>query len=262
MRRNREMGRNCEMKRGVRQGNVEHKRLLLIGGGSEFGEALVTALGVDEVIRTSRTGDGADATLLLEDIVTHRPVLERLFTGGHDRGTDFTDTVRSGFDLVIVAAGNLPEEDTPEQLRRYASTDLAGGLSVLRTVGELLEANGGGRIVFLSSMSAVRLRRGRRWYGATKRQLERATRAEDRRTGVHTTVVRAGRVATAMTEGRPGVGPIQAPQVAAVRAVHGIRRGRRTVYTSHLLAFVGIALRLLPARALALLEPAQRSTVP
>jgi NAD(P)-dependent dehydrogenase (short-subunit alcohol dehydrogenase family) len=236
--------------------------VLLIGGGSGFGEALTAALDAAQITRTSRTGAGADAALRLEDITTHRPVLERLFAGNHDTPDGHSSpanhestAVRAGFDLVIIAAGNLPEEDTPERLRRHAGTDLAGGRNVLRTVGALLEANGGGRIVLLSSMSSVRLRRTRRWYGATKRELERATRREGHRTGVHATVVRAGRVATPMTEGRPGIGPLQTAQAAAAGAARGIRRGRRTVYTSRLLVLTAIVLRLLPARVISVLEP-------
>lgn len=218
------------------------RRVLLIGGGSAIGTAVVAALTDPVVIRTTRTGAAADAALPLEVLASHRSVLETLFG-------------EQGFDLVILAAGSLPEEHDAAELRRYARTDLVGASNVIAIVGELLERTGGGRLLLLSSMSAVRLRPGRRWYGATKRSLEAAARQIARRDHVQSTVVRAGRVDTPMSAGRAGLGPVQTPEAAAQRIVRGVHRGSRTVYTSPALRLVALALRVTPSWVLRRLAP-------
>src|SRR5271169_6257308 len=79
-------------------------------------------------------------------------------------------------DLVVVAAGVLGDQPTdehdPEATARVLSTNTVGPAAAMVAFADILRVQGAGRIVVLSSVAGVRVRRSNFVYGASKEGLD------------------------------------------------------------------------------------------
>ena len=140
-------------------------RILLLGGTSEIGLAILAALRLPagaEVILAGRDEQRLTAAgkELPGQLRTVR--YDALDTGSHQGMVDGVfDEGR--VDLVVSAAGVLiPQDDVERDVRRAAAmieTNFAGHVSTLLAVAARMRAQGHGTIVVLSSVAAVRPRR-------------------------------------------------------------------------------------------------------
>ncbi len=154
------------------------RRVLLLGGTSEIGLAILAALAWPadtEVLLAGRDLDGlARAGTALPYQVRALPY-DALAFGAHPA---FVKDVFSGgpVDLVISAAGVLipqPELDQdPGRAATLIGTNLTGHVTTLLACASQLRAQGHGTIVVLSSVAAVRPRRANLVYGAAKAGLD------------------------------------------------------------------------------------------
>lgn len=232
--------------------------VLLLGGTSEIGLAVVEAFASDRPLRVvlaARKSDRLDAA---------RARLEKLGCAveTHEFDARALDThaevVRGAFaggdiDVALVAFGLLGDNeqawtdvDTAVEL---AQVNYTAAVSVGVALGERLTAQGHGSLVAFSSVAGERARRSNFVYGSTKAGLDAfysgLTEAL-RPAGVHVAVVRPGFVRTRMTEGHPPAPLSTTPEAVAAIVVDAVRNRRELVWAPAPLRFVMSALRHVP----------------
>jgi NAD(P)-dependent dehydrogenase (short-subunit alcohol dehydrogenase family) len=228
--------------------------VLLIGGTSAIGSALVEEIvdGDSQVSVTVRD----PASFTFKTRAQHGQVLQLDLVDSESitRGVQHAFT-HGGFDLVVLAAGMLgPSQSTinkdPVCGDELVATNLCGTTQLIDELIEALSRHGGGKIVFISSIAAVRIRPANALYGQTKRSVERhldAQRSAAKARGVELCVLRLGFVHTPMTAGlQPRILSRSAKEVAKETAVM-LTSGRDVIWVPRALRWVALVLRVLPA---------------
>ncbi len=231
-------------------------RVLLLGGTSEIGLAIVSALRLgaeDELILAGRDPQRLEAA----GKSLGRPVTvaryDAVETAAHQA---FAEEVNAGGvpDLVIAATGVLIPQDQAEQDVQLAAamieTNFTGHVTALLAFGEAMRRRGSGTIVVLSSVAAVRPRKFNSVYGATKAALDAFARGYAdslHGTGVRVLLVRPGFVTGRMTEGMEAAPLATTPEAvgaAVARALH--RPGKSVVWVPAPLAGLAAVMKLIP----------------
>jgi decaprenylphospho-beta-D-erythro-pentofuranosid-2-ulose 2-reductase len=233
-------------------------RVLLLGGTSEIGLAIVTALGLGpdaEVILAGRDPQRLEAA----GKSLGRPVTAARYdavdTGAHQA---FAAEINAGGvpDLVIAATGLLiPQQQAEQDIRLAATmieTNFTGHVTALLAFGEAMRLRGSGTIVVLSSVAAVRPRKFNSVYGAAKAGLDAFARGYAdslHGTGVRLLLVRPGFVTGRMTAGMKAA-PLSTTPAAVGAAVAGALRGqgngKSVVWVPTALAGLAAVMRLIP----------------
>ena len=230
-------------------------RVLLLGGTSEIGLAILAALDLPEqaeVILAGRdeqrlAAAGKELRARIRtvrydalDTASHQAFVDGLFAGGH-------------VDLVISAAGVLiGQADLERDVRRAAAmieTNFTGHVSTLLAVAAGMRAEGRGTIVVLSSVAAVRPRKANPVYGSAKAGLDAFARGLAdllHGTGVRVLLVRPGFVTGRMTEGMPPAPMATTPEAVGRATAAALRRGQATVWVPPSLRVLAASLRLIP----------------
>jgi decaprenylphospho-beta-D-erythro-pentofuranosid-2-ulose 2-reductase len=197
------------------QGSAASRRVLLIGGTSEIGLAIVSALklaGGTEVILAGRDTQRLESAgkTLLSGAPGLRVSVARYDAADVASHQAFADDVCAAGvpDLVIAAAGVLIPQpvvasDVP-QAAAMITTNFTGHVTTLLALAGTMRARGSGTIVVLSSVAAIRPRKFNFVYGAAKAGLDAFARGltdELHGTGVGLLLVRPGFVTGRMTEG-------------------------------------------------------------
>ncbi|MEN3270921.1 decaprenylphospho-beta-D-erythro-pentofuranosid-2-ulose 2-reductase [Pseudonocardia sp.] len=232
--------------------------VLLMGGTSEIGLAVVEAFAADRPLRVvlaARPSERLDAararleglgcaveTLPFDAraLDTHADVVRKAFTGGD-------------IDVAVVAFGLLGDNeqawtdvDTAVEL---AQVNYTAAVSVGVALAERLRAQGHGALVAFSSVAGERARRSNFVYGSTKAGMDAfysgLTEAL-RPSGVGVTVVRPGFVHTRMTEGRKPAPLSTTPEAVAAVVVDAVRNRRELVWAPAPLRVLMSVLRHLP----------------
>lgn len=232
--------------------------VLLVGGSSEIGLAIVHRLVRDQTRRVVLAGRpserltagvqgleqaGSQVEVLpfeAGDLGSHPAVVEQAFAGGD-------------LDVVVLAVGLLgdqlaAEEDVTQALD-IVQTNYTSAVSVGLLASQALRAQGHGTLVVLSSVAGERPRRSNFLYGSAKAGLDAfATGLGDALvgTGVHVLVVRPGFVRTRMTEHLEPA-PLSTTADAVAEAVaDALRTRKQTVWVPGTLRLVMSGLRHLP----------------
>ena len=231
-------------------------RVLLLGGTSEIGLAVLSALdlGPDaEVILAGRDPQRLEAA----GKSLNRPVTvaryDALETSAHQA---FADEVNAGGvpDLVIAATGILiPQEQAEQDVRLAATmieTNFTGHVTALLAFGAAMRRRGSGTIVVLSSIAAVRPRKFNSVYGATKAALDAFARGYAdslHGTGVRVLLVRPGFVAGRMTAGMKAAPLATTPEKVGAAVAGALRSpGKSVVWVPAPLAGLAAAMKLVP----------------
>jgi len=230
-------------------------RVLLLGGTSEIGLAILSALNLApdaEVILAGRDEQRLEAA----GKTLNRPVAvaryDAVDTDGHQA---FADQICAGGvpDLVIAATGILiPQEDAERDIRRAAAmieTNFTGHVTALLAFGEYMRRRGSGTIVVLSSVAAIRPRKFNAVYGAAKAGLDAFARGfadELHGTGVRLLLVRPGFVTGRMTEGMAPAPMATTPEAVGAAVAAALRGKKSTVWVPGALAGLASAMRLVP----------------
>jgi decaprenylphospho-beta-D-erythro-pentofuranosid-2-ulose 2-reductase len=204
------------------------KRVLLVGGSSEIGIAIVRRLASDGPVHPYLLGrnrarltealgalehagctDGEVDLLDADDLESHEPAIARAFERS------------GGFDLIVLAVGVLGGQQgldaDPAEAAEVMRANFVGSGSLLLSCMRRLREQGNGTIVVLSSVAAERARAANAIYGAAKAGLDALAQGladATTATGVRVLVVRPGFVTTRMTAGLP-----QAPFATTADAV-------------------------------------------
>lgn len=230
-------------------------RILLLGGTSELGLAILASLGLPagaEVILAGRDEQRLAAAGKELGAPVRTMAYDAMDTGGHQA---FADAVFADgpLDLVISAAGVLtPQTDVERDVRRAAvmvETNFTGHVTSLLAIAAKLRAQGRGTIVVLSSVAAVRPRKANFVYGAAKAGLDAFARGladSLRGTGVRVVLVRPGFVIGRMTAGMPRAPLSSTPAQVGAATAAALRGGKDTVWIPAPLAGLALALRLVP----------------
>ncbi len=230
-------------------------RVLLLGGTSEIGLAIVAALELPasaEVILAGRDEQRLAAAGKELPAQVRTVPYDALETGSHQAFVDglFAD---GHLDLVVSAAGVLvPQADLEHDVRRAAEmieTNFTGHVSTLLAVAARMRAQGRGTIVVLSSVAAVRPRKANPVYGSAKAGLDAFARGLAdllHGTGVRVLLVRPGFVTGRMTVGMPPAPLATTPGAVGKATAAALRRGQATVWVPPSLAGLALALKLVP----------------
>ncbi|HEY2505452.1 MAG TPA: SDR family NAD(P)-dependent oxidoreductase [Streptosporangiaceae bacterium] len=230
------------------------RRVLLIGGTSEIGLAILQALRLSsetEVLLAGRDAPRIRAAPGLPGRVTvlsyeatdpaaYHSLAAAAFAGGP-------------VDLVISAAGVLLRQDqldgAPDQAGLLIQTNLTSHVTALLAIAAQMRRRGRGTIVILSSVAAVRPRKANFVYGAAKAGLDafgRGLADSLHRSGVRVLLVRPGFVIGRMTAGlRPA--PLATTPDRVGQAVAAALAGTgAVVWVPRSLGPAAIAMRLIP----------------
>jgi decaprenylphospho-beta-D-erythro-pentofuranosid-2-ulose 2-reductase len=235
--------------------------LLVVGGTSDIGLAVVRALvarrcrivvlagrherGLEEAAEEARQAGATEVhTLRYEalDVESHEALVHRAF-----------EVAGGSLDMVLVAVGLLGDqgldESDPLRTSRVIGTNFTGAASVLAVVADRLRGGGAGRIVVLSSVAGVRVRRANFVYGAAKAGLDGyaqglADALEG--SGARLQIVRPGFVRDRMTKGRDPAPFATTPEAVAEAVVQGLQTGSAVVWVPPVLRWVFAVLRILP----------------
>src|SRR5580693_2523441 len=225
-------------------------RVMLIGGTSEIGLAILAALGLPpnaEIILAGRDEQRLAAAGKELPGQVRTVYYDALETASHQAFAE------GHVDLVISAAGVLvPEADLERDVQQAAAmieTNFTGHVSTLLAVGARMRAQGRGTIVVLSSVAAVRPRKANPVYGSAKAGLDAFARGFAdllHGTGVRVVLVRPGFVTGRMTAGMPPAPLATTPQAVGRATAAALRRGQDTVWVPPVLAGLALALKLVP----------------
>jgi decaprenylphospho-beta-D-erythro-pentofuranosid-2-ulose 2-reductase len=233
-------------------------RVLLLGGTSEIGLAILAALGLPagtEVILAGRDEQRLAAagkelgravrTVRYDaaEVGSHQAVVDGIFAEGP-------------VDLVISAAGILVHQpDLERDIRRAATmieTNFTGHVTTLLAIAARMRAQGRGTIVVLSSVAAVRPRKANPVYGAAKAGLDAFARGLAdllHGSGVRVLLVRPGFVTGRMTEGMRPAPLATTPEKVGAATAAALRGRKAAVWVPAPLAGFALAMRLVPRPA-------------
>jgi decaprenylphospho-beta-D-erythro-pentofuranosid-2-ulose 2-reductase len=236
-------------------------RVLLIGGTSEIGLAIVRRLAADGPVKPYLLGrdrqrlDEALARLTRAGCIEGDiGELDALEPDTHAAALTNAFERAGGFDVVVLAVGVLGAQRgldaDPAETENVMRTNFDGCGSLLIHATRNLRSQGSGTMVVLSSVAAERPRASNAIYGAAKAGLDALAQGladATRSTGVRVLVVRPGFVTTRMTEGlKPAPFATTADKVAeaTARSLHNPRK--HTIWVPPTLRLMFAVLRHLP----------------
>jgi decaprenylphospho-beta-D-erythro-pentofuranosid-2-ulose 2-reductase len=230
-------------------------KVLLIGGTSEIGQAILAALDLEpdaEVLLAGRDAEQMRAAAA--------GLRARITTMSYD-ATDSAaqaDLPAAAFaggppDLVISAAGILtPQTELdadPRQAAVLIDTNFTSHVAVLLGIAARLRQAGRGTIVVLSSVAAVRPRKANFVYGAAKSGLDafgRGLADALHGTGVRVLIVRPGFVTGRMTAGMAPAPLASTPAQVGSAVAAALTSNSRSVWVPRSVGMLAIAMRLIP----------------
>ena len=230
-------------------------RILLLGGTSEIGVAILAALDAPkgaQVILAGRDEQRLAAAGKELPAQVKTMAYDAMDTGGHQA---FADAVFADgpLDLVISAAGVLiPQDEVEHDVTRAADmveTNFTGHVTSLLAIASRMRAQGRGTIVVLSSVAAVRPRKANFVYGSAKAGLDAFARGladSLHGTGVQVVLVRPGFVTGRMTAGMSPAPMSSTPARVGAATAAALRGGKASVWIPAPLAGLALALRLVP----------------
>lgn len=234
--------------------------LVVLGGTSDIAGAVVHALAPKRL--TTAVLAGRDEERLAEAAaqakaagVDHAPTVA--FDAGQvDRAAAVVDecfaAAGGDVDVVLLAVGVLSRRELeldPERTAEVVTTGFSWPAAALTAVAARMKAQGHGRIVVLSSVAGVRVRRANFVYGATKAGLDGFAVGLGealRGTGVGVQVVRPGFVRTRMTAGMSEAPMATTAEAVAEAVVAGLASGRPVIWVPETLRWAFAVFRLLP----------------
>ncbi len=236
------------------------RRVLLVGGSSDIGLAIVRRLASDGPVAASLLGRDRSRLEAAQRLLQHHGVtsagvvvVDADECDSHGRAVASSFATAGGFDVVVIAVGRLGgqaglDADPQESVEVMRVTFLGAGSLMLHCLQRLRE-QGGGTLIVLSSVAAERPRAGNPVYGAAKAGLDALAQGLGDAavgTGVRVVVVRPGFVRTRMTAGLPAAPMAAAPEQVADATVRSLAGGAHTVWVPRRLRYIFAVLRHLP----------------
>jgi short-subunit dehydrogenase len=241
---------------------AQPQSIVTFGGGSDISRAIVRKLAAPRCHHVVLAGrlrkwlDVAEEETRAAGVGTVQIVeFDATDVGGVRELVDTAfDAAGGTVDLVLVAVGMLGDqsldEQSPERTVELLTVDFMWPAAALTAIAERLRAQGSGRIVVLSSVAGVRVRRTNFTYGSAKAGLDGFCQglAESLRdSGVQLHIVRPGFVRSKMTEGRATAPFPSTPDEVATAVIHGLETNAPVIWAPSILRYVFAVLKVLPA---------------
>jgi decaprenylphospho-beta-D-erythro-pentofuranosid-2-ulose 2-reductase len=237
------------------------QRVIVLGGSSEIARAItkkLVAARAHTVVLAGRNPEllARASEEALEYGATSTPIVhldaERPDSAAQSVDEAF-DAAGGSVDLVIVAVGRLgvqsDDEVSPEETLRMMNVNFTWPVVALTQIRNRLVAQGSGRILVISSVASVRVRRSAYLYGGAKAGLDRLTDAladSLEGTGVTLQLLRPGAVRTRMTAGLAEMPFMTGPNEVAEYVMAGLSTNQRVIWSPPILRWVYLVLRHLP----------------
>ncbi len=239
------------------------RRVLLLGGTSEIGLAIVRRLAQEGAVRPYLIGRSQErlreSLAELESagcLAGHADVLDARELSSHQQALRRAFDRMGGFDAVVLAVGVLGgqsgvDADRDELLEVMDVNFTASGSLLLECVRRLREqaSDPAPSMIVLSSVAAERPRASNPVYGAAKAGLDSLAQGladATRGSGVRMLVVRPGFVTTRMTAGLDPAPMATTAEAVAEATVSALHTGAHTVWVPSRLRVVFAVLRHLP----------------
>ncbi len=235
-------------------------RVLLVGGSSEIGLAIVRRLRADGPLSAyllgrdrARLQQAGTALRQAGVSAVEIGVVDAEDLAGHEQAVADAFAAWGGIDVVIAAIGRLGAQaglaaDADEAAAVLRVTFLGAG-SLLMHCLRRLRARGSGTMVVLSSVAAERPRASNAIYGAAKAGLDALAQGladATAGTGVRVLVVRPGFVTTKMTAGLKPAPMSSTPEEVATATVKALGGRAHTIWVPGRLRYVFAVVRHLP----------------
>ncbi len=235
-------------------------RVLLLGGSSEIGLAILRRLGQDGPVTAALVGrDGARLQAAAAELeragvaTAASEIVDADDLPAHDPAVARAAEALGGIDLAIDAVGQLGAQAgldaDPSEAAEIMRVNFVGAGSLLLAALRRLRAQDRGTLVVLSSVAGERVRASNAIYGAAKAGLDGLAQGladAAAGTGVRVLVVRPGFVTTRMTAGLdPAPMSVTAEEVAAA-TVQALAGRAHTIWVPGRLRYVFAVLRHLP----------------
>lgn len=236
----------------------EAQTIVLLGGSSEIGRAIVDALvspATATVVLAARRPKAVDTAGWPQGRL-HADVVHFDATEIHTHQAIISDlAARHGdLDVVVVAFGQLGDQaqldDDPAGAAAIVEINFAGAVSACMATAAQFRRQGHGRLVVLSSVAGERVRKANFVYGSSKAGLDGFAQGLGDAlagTGASVLIVRPGFVHSAMTAGMKPPPFATTPEAVAAATVKALRAGRRIVWVPGVLRVVFATFRHLPA---------------
>lgn len=238
----------------------EVQSVLVLGGGSDIGRALVTRLASRRcrtVILAGRPEDEmepvAEAAKRAGATTVELLHWEATDVAGHQEAIGSVFDTHGDIDLVYAPAGILGNQDAFEKDPCFAAKafdiNTTGLIAACLVVAERMKRQGHGAIVLMSSVAGVRARKDNFIYGATKAALDAFGQGLGDSLvdhGVRVMVVRPGFVHTKMTEGMDPAPFSTTPEKVAGAISAGLTKGSEVVWVPGVLGYLFFVFRNLP----------------
>lgn len=231
--------------------------VLLVGGTSEIGQAILRRLSAAGPIRPTLLGRDRDGleraavtlgapetaveVLDADELDKHQQVIERVFADA------------DGFDVVVLAVGVLGAHEgvdaEPGEALEVMRVNFLGAGSLLLQCLRQMTRRGHGTLVVLSTVGVERPRASNAIYGAAKAGLDALAQGLADATvssGVRVLVVRPGFVHTRMTAGLPAAPFATTPDAVADATVQAVDGTAPTIWVPGRLRLIFALLRHLP----------------
>lgn len=235
----------------------EPQTILLLGGTSEIGRAIVSELlapTTHTLVLACRRPDEAHAEAFERDGL--RVVVEPFDaadTASHAAAIGRIADEYGDIDVAIVAFGQLGDQsvfDTdPSAAAAVVHVNYTGAVTASLALAATMRRQGHGALVVVSSVAGERGRASNFVYGSSKAGLDVfAQGLHDALApqGIGVTVVRPGFVHTRMTRGMRSAPFATTPRVVGELTAAGVRAGKHTVWAPSALRWVFVVLRHLP----------------
>lgn len=233
--------------------------VLVLGGASEIAQAIVASL-IEGRCRTvvlagrpSARLEAAAEALRTSPATVDTVPFDADDVAGHQAFADEVFTRFGDFDVVIVAAGVLGDQQADERdpvaAAGVLATNFANLAGAMVAVTNRLRAQGHGRLVVITSVAGERARKANFVYGSSKAGLDAFSQGLGDAlvgTGVGVTIVRPGFVVGRMTEGMSPAPFSTTPAAVAAEVTKGIAKGADVVYAPPILRLVFAVMKQLP----------------
>jgi decaprenylphospho-beta-D-erythro-pentofuranosid-2-ulose 2-reductase len=236
------------------------RRVLLIGGTSEIGLAIVRRLAADGPVMPTLFGrdpDGLEQALRRLEAAGCAPGSTALVEAGdlpsHANAIAGVFDAAGRFDVVVLAVGVLGAQAgldaDPDEAAEVMRVDFLGAGSLLLHSLRALRDQGGGSLIVLSTVAVERPRAGQAIYGAAKAGLDALAQSladAVHGSGVRMLVVRPGFVTTRMTAGLDPAPFATSAEAVAAATVAALPGKAHTIWVPGVLRYVFAVLRHLP----------------
>jgi decaprenylphospho-beta-D-erythro-pentofuranosid-2-ulose 2-reductase len=240
--------------------NAAATRVLLLGGSSEIGLAIVRRLAADGPVSVALLGrdagrlEAARADLEHAGIATvATEVADADDVAAHEPAVARAADALGGVDVAVLAVGQLGAQAgldaDPGDAIEIMRVNFVGAGSLLLAALRRLRAQDRGTLVVLSSVAGERVRSSNAIYGAAKAGLDGLAQGladATAGTGVRVLVVRPGFVTTRMTAGLDPAPMSSTPEEVAGATVQALTGSARTIWVPSRLRYVFAVLRHLP----------------